>query len=362
MIKNLAITNFRTHRLVQLGHLGRINVLLGMNNSGKTAALEALFFLSLPLNPREVLVRLNELRGYSAGTDFEETWDSLFYNWDHSQDISIEAEGAALDVRGEGLAAQETGKRVLRIRPLLGNGPKARRPPGVIEGSEFAEATRGLLFRYEDGRTLEREVTDLVRESGPRTQEAVESQRAVTFLPPRGIPDPQDEAQRFSRLEIANRHAEVVKALQAIEPRLSRLTVVATRQGSVLYGDVGTGHLMPVPLMGDGMLRTLSIALAMVGSKGGLVLLDEVENGLHHSVQTEVWRMIASSTRSLDVQVFATTHSDECIRSINQAMESLGYLADLRLYRFDLAEDGTRVTDYSSDALAAALESDQEVR
>ena len=71
MIKNLTITNFRTHRLVELKQLGRVNVLLGKNNSGKTAALEALFFLSLPLNPREVLVRLNELRGYGAGTDPE---------------------------------------------------------------------------------------------------------------------------------------------------------------------------------------------------------------------------------------------------------------------------------------------------
>jgi hypothetical protein len=244
-------------------------------------------------------------------------------------------------------------------------GGKSGRPSsGVIEGSELVDTTQGLLFRFKlsDGNRVVREVTDLTRKPGRRAATGSEGERAVVFIPARGIPDPQEEAQRFSRLEIANRHEAVVEALRLIEPRLKRLTVVATRGGSVLYGDLGGGHLMPVPLMGDGMLRTLSIALAMVNSQGGLVLVDEVENGLHYSVLADLWRMIAQTARRLEVQVFAATHSDECIRALYEAVESLGCQEDLRLYRFDLTGDGTRAVDYSADELSAAIASEQEVR
>jgi len=366
MFTNLTMENFRTHPRVRLEGLSRVNLLSGRNNSGKTAALEAIFFLALPSNPREVLVRLNELRGFGAGTDFEEVWGSLFYNWDYRKDIAIEADEDPKRLETELSFAAGDAKSTcsLRIRPLLGNSAKKRPTGGVIEGSDLAETVRGLLFQYKDGagRSVEREVTDLTRKPGRRAQADVEAERAVAFLPPRGIPAPQEEAQRYSRLEIAGRHEDVIEALKAVEPRLRRISVVATAHGSVLYGDVGAGHLMPLPLMGDGMLRTLSIALAMVSSRGGLVLIDEAENGLHYSVQTQVWRMIVRTAVSLDVQVFATTHSDECIRSVLEATELEGAREILRGFRFDIVAGGTTVVPYDANELEAAMLSDQEVR
>jgi len=365
MIQNLEIQNFRSHRSVELTKLSRVNLLLGKNNSGKTVTLEALFFLSLPYNPRDVFVRLNELRGYGPGTDFEEIWDSLFYNWDRSQEITVAAEEPSPSGLFQTDQLEGTlflGTR-LRIRPLVG-GRTGKLSSGVIESSELMDTTQGLqfLFQLADGRSVEQEVTDLTSPPGRRGTVGGEGERPVVFIPGRGIPDPQEEAHRFSRLEVANRHEAVVEALRLVEPRLQRLTVVATRGGSVLYGDLGGNHLMPVPLMGDGMLRTLSIVLAMVNSQGGLVLIDEVENGLHYSVLTDLWRMIVQTARRLEVQVFAATHSDECIRALHEAVEALGYQEDLRLYRFDLTANGTRAVDYSADELSAAIASEQEVR
>ena len=154
MITSLTIRNFRSHRMVELTDLGRINLLLGQNNSGKTAALEALFFLALPSNPREVLARLNELRGYGPGADFEEIWDSWFHNWDHSAEIAVAAEcrrQEPADPEAPLLAsAQRDATMTLRIRPLLGDSGRPKRGAGVIEGAEFTEAVRGLLFQYKD--------------------------------------------------------------------------------------------------------------------------------------------------------------------------------------------------------------------
>jgi AAA15 family ATPase/GTPase len=47
--------------------------------------------------------------------------------------------------------------------------------------------------------------------------------------------------------------------------------------------------------------------------------VDEIENGLHHSIMTKVWAAIFEMARKLNVQVFATTHSWNCIESFQEA-------------------------------------------
>jgi AAA15 family ATPase/GTPase len=70
--------------------------------------------------------------------------------------------------------------------------------------------------------------------------------------------------------------------------------------------------------MGDGMWRMLAMAIAITQCKGGVLLVDEIDSGLHYSVLTDMWKLIsrASAASGFDVQVFATTHSGDCIRSL----------------------------------------------
>jgi AAA15 family ATPase/GTPase len=163
-------------------------------------------------------------------------------------------------------------------------------------------------------------------------------------------------------LEIENRHNEVVNILRILEPNLKRLFVGITERRKIIYGDIGIDHPIPLPLMGDGMLHALSIALAMVNNQNGLVLIDEIENGLHYSVLTDIWKMIFQTSLKLNVQVFVATHSDECIKAAYEAVESLECYDSLKLYRFDRIKDGTRVEDYTANELYSAITSNQEVR
>ncbi len=224
----IELENFRTHAFVKLSDLGRINVLLGKNNSGKTAFLEAIFLL-LTANPREVLISLNELRGYSAGADVSEIWNSVFYNWDSTKKTYIRG----TEIQGER-------EYILQIATLTGS--------------------------------------------------------------------PQ------------------------------------------------------IPLMGDGMVRVLSIALSLTTSTGGVMLLDEVENGIYYEVMQKIWKMIANTARKLNVQLFVTTHSEECIRAVHQALEELKFLDDLRFYRFESLKGNTGVVCYDPNEINAALKADIEVR
>ena len=358
MIKNLSIQNFRSHREVVLRDCGRINILLGRNNSGKTALLEAVVLLCFPPNPREVLTLLNEQRGYKPGDENSEFWDSYFHNWNHLQVISLGVEEIPSFTR---LSIC----RNLFIVPILGF-PGQVTSGSVIETHDVQEKTQGLSFKYqyEDG-YIEQKVTTLRRKTNkqlsPKAKAIIDHILPMAFIPSKGISNPQDEAERFSRLEKANRHHEVEEVLRSVESRLKRLTVLTNGQGSMVYGDIGEGHLIPVSLMGEGMVRMLSIATAMVNNKGGLVLIDEIENGLHYSALPTLWQMIFKTARQFDVQVFTATHSDECIQAASDIAQTYNG-NDLKLYRLDIIREQTVITEYSSEELAAAIASNQEVR
>ena len=62
-----------------------------------------------------------------------------------------------------------------------------------------------------------------------------------------------------------------------------------------------------------------TIVLSLVNARGGVLLIDEFENGLHYSVQLDAWRMIFNLAQSLNVQVFATTHSWDAVESFQTA-------------------------------------------
>src|SRR5262249_1285242 len=126
------------------------------------------------------------------------------------------------------------------------------------------------------------------------------------------LPSDQD-MKHFGELEAAKRQDEILPALQILEPRLKRLSLIPLSAEPVIDGDIGLPRLVPVAFMGDGVRRLLSIVLAIANASGGVVLIDEIENGLHYSVQKQVWQAIAKAARRLDVQVFATTHSWECL-------------------------------------------------
>lgn len=381
MIHTLRMQHFRCHRDIELRNLGQINLLTGMNNTGKSVALEALFLLSFSLYPATALEQLKHLRGFGRNGDQDEFLDSLFYEWDATQEIVIAAEERPVNaLHDERSARLLPGWRTLRIRSVLDEevNPAAfdfsTDPPGIID-EILIYHVRDLIFHFEPpsgepvklslrrGNLSAPEKDSFFGSSRRRTRPIrSNNEYTITFIPAGRMTSQEQEAQRYSRLEVMGRQQEVLAILQVVEPRLQRLVVVATSGRSVIYGDLGASRLVPLSTMGDGITRVLTIALAIANARSGLVLIDEVESGLHYSVMVDVWRMIAEAAQRLHVQVFATTHSDECIRAASEAMPSPTLEPVLKLYRFDRTPTGTRVVDYSAGELVAAIASEQEVR
>jgi len=128
----------------------------------------------------------------------------------------------------------------------------------------------------------------------------------------------------FEEIVLTPEESSVIEALSTIEPTIERIAPISSN--SRLLASSGRGGLVvklknssqriPIGSMGDGIWRMLGIALSLVSARGGILLVDEIDTGLHYSVMAEMWRMVRDTAERLDVQVFATTHSRDCVESL----------------------------------------------
>ena len=129
----------------------------------------------------------------------------------------------------------------------------------------------------------------------------------------------------WDRIALTKLEVDVLAALKLIAPGLVNLNFVSTAlSGGDRIPIVRIAEYdEPLPLysLGDGMLRALGISLALVSAKDGILLIDEFENGLYYTVQPDIWKLIFRVARHLNVQVFATTHSWDCIEAFQKAAQ-----------------------------------------
>ena len=180
---------------------------------------------------------------------------------------------------------------------------------------------------------------------------------AATFLPVRERVEQSDTASRFSDLQDAKGIGVLVDGLQIIEPRLKDLRLSAKERSPEIVADIGLASLVHLRHSGEGMTRLTDFLLALHQIPNGAIFIDEIENGLHHSVQCKVWQAIGELARKLDIQVFATTHSLEMVRAAYEAFNQDGTLEEFRYHRLDRKSDGkieaVTYNEYGMNAVAA---------
>jgi AAA15 family ATPase/GTPase len=353
MYRSFTIKNFRGFHDFTLDSLERVNLIAGQNNVGKTALLEAIFLHIGYHNPRLVLT-INAWRGIKRfKLDTEEVWGSFFYDYNtHS----------VIELVGQDTEAHESTLQIYLTAPETTQLAPTETEETISASITAAQPISELRLEYQDQAGQPTTARAFVNgdsiqiESQPKPTQSASGVFLSTherFL--------QEEAERFSKLEAVNRQHEIVKALKVLEPRLDRLAILVLGRIPIIHGDVGIGRLLPVPMMGEGMRKLLSIMLDIASSEHGVILIDEIENGIHYSVMTKVWTAIAQAARAADVQIFATTHSWECITAAHQAFADSGTY-DFRLHRLDRVDDSIQAVTYSQTMLDTAIKTGLEVR
>jgi AAA15 family ATPase/GTPase len=367
MYKEVTIEDFRGIKHLTIEDFRQVNLFAGKNNCGKTTILEGLFLLTGPTNPALPL-RINTFREIIKID--ENSWRLIFNKLD---------ENATIELSGELEKTKE--KRNLRIKPNMKSVSTLSKtrideerydaslnliPDSKDSYSELSPAIDGLILEYfqingEDKEQKRVTATIVMKDTG------IEVNRPADYKEPlRGVFINAKTifgaamGTRFDNIQITKRTDRIIKLLRRIEPSLVNLSVGTD---GIIYCDIGLDRLIPVNVMGDGMFRLLSIILAISDTQDGIVLIDEIENGFHYSSQEILWDAIFQSAKEFNVQIFATTHSIECVRAFCSSYSQQVQNSDtIRLYRIERKEDDFKVVRYDHKTLEASLDSDWEVR
>lgn len=322
-MKSLYIKNFKNIRELYLPRLGKVNLIVGKNSVGKSTLLEAIsLYLSngndegmkLILHSRgEDLARvidderekINKLHYLSLFTGHKEDYSENFYievseKKDDAQSLKInqvylieeqinEIDATRMRISmlsKEDWEEQKDGLNVYGLGLCVRNG-KSATPIAYARGRMLPQLGKKMNFEY-------------VHTSDFNTEK---------------------NAILFDRVSLSPEEKYIILALQVINPRISRINYLNNdnqRKSEERIPTVtleGDSKRYRLSSMGDGINRVLTIILAMLNCRDGVLLLDEFETGLHYSVQDELWRMIFMLSEELNIQVFATSHSTDCVNS-----------------------------------------------
>ncbi len=169
--------------------------------------------------------------------------------------------------------------------------------------------------------------------------------------------------QRYSDIVREGRKQELTSAINLILPRVKDVEILTDQAGeSYLSAVTKTGNQLPLNDLGGGVVRLFRLFLDFFASRNGMLLADEIENGIHYSVLRDIWNRAQTWMRDWDVQFVATTHSAECI---NAALEAFAdNPEDLSIHKLFEDEDTGRIraVTFSGEALEGACELNWEVR
>ena len=181
---------------------------------------------------------------------------------------------------------------------------------------------------------------------------------------------PGDVSDIFDDVVLTDAEDRAVEAMRLIEPRVERLAVLASKRaafdgsarGGIVLRMQGIDGRVPIGSVGDGMWRLLGLTLALARARGGVLLVDEIDTGLHYTVMQKMWTMLAERSKSLDVQVFATTHSRDCYESLASVADpDAEPPGDLTIHRIE-SGNGSSSVRFSEHEVAAVAERGLEVR
>jgi len=312
-IEHLDITAFRGLRHLKLEKLGRVNLLVGLNDSGKTSVLEAIALLSRPLDPMW-WIRLAQQREPSRMT-----WRRSFsrverLRWLFPPSDRPEFARAEIVISAEGRlplnAITVRFKQVIAVRPLSDlmkvlEEEDERETPGAELQIDFHEAGQSRKHGF----TLWQD--EAVHSPDPESAGLhCEVVLAYHHWMPTG------SLRGYSQARLEGTSEDLTTLLSLLDPEIKGLELLQPEEEPVLYVRHATHGLVPLSVYGDGIRRALLLAESVVKARGGFLLIDEIETGIHVSALGGVYSWLVRACRDLDVQLFVTTHSLEAIDAL----------------------------------------------
>jgi predicted ATPase len=348
MIESISIENFRGFEHLCLQGLRPFNLVVGRNASGKTAFLESVFLAGTGHPNIALRLRQQRFPGQVAAVvdrpGYEEVWRDLFFRFDQARTVSIQIKGSPESTRSTRIYYRDQ-EEVLTP---------------IASGSEDTTAIVPIEFEHQDSSGETQRFPVEVGPEGPVIK-GVPTAASMSYFPSGFKSDAQEAARRFSDLSKKRQDERVVATLKKVFPFIEDLSVQVSGMLYSLYAGVtGLDEKMPVSLVSEGLFRLLSYILAVPSHSKGVILIDEVENGLYYQTMPDAWRILMDFCTEYETQLFVSTHSKECLDAWAQVAE--GREQDFCLLRTKKENGVCTVQAASGLSFRNAIEQDIEVR
>ncbi len=336
-MQTIKIKNYKNIEQIELDSLSRVNLIVGNNNVGKSTLLEAILLLTSEGSMASIQEIL-EIRGelYNPNLNYlqvEKQIESLTSLISQRDFELFTAEGITMSSR------KNDNERHLNLK-IVGyieteeediNQSIKRQLIDYLDLPRYQTSVEyGLLIKT----NINNESREILHPFNRRFRQVLKAQKTTPIQYVKTTQMTKDEnALLFDKIALTELEKEIIKALNIIEPGVDAINFLMDeykpetrllrdrpeRQRAAFIVYKYSTERVRLSSMGDGINRILTIILALLNAKDGYLLVDEFDSGLHYSVQTKLWEIIYSLSKSLNVQVFATTHSNDCIKSFVEA-------------------------------------------
>ena len=376
MLKNLQIENFRAFRRLTMRDIGRINLIVGANNCGKTTVLEAINILMCHGNLATIWTTLNS-RGEVLWVELNEEANTTAKHYElgrffRRHEIEV---GASFQL----LADTDTGSVTMlaKIEESRPDQPQSfGTEPSSLESAEDFRPPLTLSLCWSNGALqafhlpISRRGTISAERISSATRASIDNGLPIRFVMASSLTS-EYVPTLFNDIVLTPEEDLVTEALRFIDPAIERIAAAGPetmpsglrylRRGGLFVRLAEIKDRVPIASMGDGIWCVLGLALSMVHSVNGILLVDEIDTGLHHTVMEKMWRFLYDAARKYNVQVFATTHSRDCYESLSAiCRESVSDYSDVTIQRIE--RDRKDAVAYSEQEIVAAAKHDSEVR
>lgn len=329
MLTRVEIKNYRGFESYEMQGLSQVNLLVGKNNSGKTALLEGIQFLTSGGDPA-VLAEVAERRGEVVLTRPEPTAFVDIAHFFHGHTLAIDCSFTISGDNGYHPVTVKTFAQDNRNKAGAtgASGPERANASGFflkISGPPRSER-EDPRFRIsrEGGVDFEVPPTRFRRMGVPRKSHGPQ----VRFVGPDSL-NSIDMAVMWDEVTLKGQEIDVAEAMRVLEGELESVHFLTgmlaqgyfPSRGGIVVGIKGQEGRIPLGSMGDGMRRLMALATSLAFTKDGCLFVDEIDTGLHYTVMSDMWKMVISKAISSNTQVFATTHSWDCIEGLSQLCE-----------------------------------------
>lgn len=346
MFENLKIEGYRGIAKTELSKFGRINLFFGKNNCGKSSILEALFLLTGPSNPTLPLL-MNQIRGITKHTF--QTMALEFHQPDIHNRIVIQSEGNEARELTIQLVKRENSN--INLKDIV---------PGETSAVTYSYGFSTTFRNLNSNKIYKSEVL-INPENDTQASQNIASDYKESIIA-RFISsrlslniDSSDYGQIIQNKE----EEKIFDLMRIIEPRLIDIQLV----GNEFLVNLGGETRLPINVMGDGFLKIFNLILDIHYSKNGILIVDELDNGIHYSVMSLLWKAIDEACARLKVQLFASTHSLDLIKGLVSAFENVNNMPDIAAYKLiRRPDDEIASVRYSIGELSYSVNQNIEMR